>query len=53
MLYELNDRVINNILTFLNRSGTRNFKELEGMNEILYILKNPIKNEKSNNDNTK
>jgi len=45
MLYELNEQVLNNLMIFLDRSGTKNFVELQAMNEIINIFNNP------NNDN--
>lgn len=40
--FEFRQDQLKNLLIFLDRSGTRNFQELEAMNQIINILKNPI-----------
>ena len=45
MKIQLSEQQLNNLMVFLDRSGTRNFEELQAMNEILQILQNPIQEE--------
>ena len=48
MLYEMNEQIINNLIIFLDRAGTKNLKELQAMNEILSILSKPVNNSNEN-----
>ena len=51
MLYEINEQVLNNLMIFLDRSGTKNFVELQAMNEIINIFINPKTNENNKDNN--
>ncbi len=42
MVYEINDKVKQNLLGFLNRVQLQGFNELSAMNELLSILNNPV-----------
>lgn len=48
MKFEITNEVLNNLLVFLDRVSITGRKELSAMNQILYVLNNPIKEEKDN-----
>lgn len=49
MKYEFSEQVINNLVVFLDRIEFKGIKEHTALGEILEILRNPIKEQKSDN----
>ena len=48
MKIEITKQQLQNLMVFLDRSGTRNFQELQVMNELLQVLQNPINEDSIN-----